>query len=483
MSRRLLLGFAPTRRFVFSAEDAARYKALVEKKLAGWGIDVVTIDSVNREGLLYERSHAEAAAALFRKAGVDAVFSPHVNFGTEEVVARLARDVGKPLLLWGPRDEAPLADGSRLRDTQCGLFATANVLKKHGVTFSYIVNSRLDDPVFERGMRTFLSAVSAAKSFIGARIGQVSTRPPNFYTVIVNEQDLLRRWGVEMVPLDLVVLTKSVLAMAGSDPRVPGEAASIQKRISLKGVDGEALTRLAALRLFLSDWAEKEGLAAIAFKCHDDLPDALGIYPCFVNGELAARGVPVTCETDIHGALTAVLLKGAAEGASWGGGATPPFFADLTMRHPANENAELLWHCGNFPHALVRQPDTAFLGTHFVIPPHRPGTGNFEIKGGDITIARFDGIEGEYSLLMGHGRGTTGPFTLGTYLWVEVPDWPLWEERIIRGPYIHHVAAIHGQYAPALLEATRYIPGLTPDPVQPTAEQIGAYLRGGEDRA
>ena len=130
---------------------------------------------------------------------------------------------------------------------------------------------------------------------------------------------------------------------------------------------------------------------------------------------------------------------------------------------------------------LARDPSRSFLGPHFVIPPHRPGTGNFEIRGGDVTIARFDGIGGEYSLLVGHGRGTEGPFTLGTYLWVEVPDLPLWEERIVRGPYIHHVAAIHGRFAPALLEATRYIPGLRPDPVQPTAEQVGAWLRGGAD--
>lgn len=47
MSPRPLLGLAPTRRFVFSAEDAARYKLLVEAKLAGWGIDVVRIDPVN----------------------------------------------------------------------------------------------------------------------------------------------------------------------------------------------------------------------------------------------------------------------------------------------------------------------------------------------------------------------------------------------------------------------------------------------------
>ena len=475
MRKKLLVGLAPTRRFVFSAEDAARYKVLVEEKLKSWGVELVNIDSVNREGLLYERAHAVAAAELFKKSGVDAVFAPHVNFGTEEVVARLARDVGKPLLLWGPRDEAPLPDGSRLRDTQCGLFATANVLKKYGVTFSYIVNSRLDDPVFERGVRTFLSAVSAAKSFLGARIGQVSTRPPNFYTVIVNEQDLIQRWGIEMVPMDLVVLTKSVLALAASDARVPHEAAAIKARISMKGVSDEALSRIAALRLFLSDWAEKEELSAIALKCHDDLPDALGIYSCFANGELASRGVPVTCETDIHGALSTLLLQGAARGA------TPPFIADLTVRHPTNENAELLWHCGNFPHSLAREQGSAFLGTHFVIPPHRPGTGNFQIRGGDITIARFDGIGGEYSLLMGHGRGTDGPFNLGTYLWFEVPDWPLWEERIIRGPYIHHVAAVHGKYAPALYEATRYIPGLRADPVQPTGEQIGAYLRGGEE--
>lgn len=175
MKHSIKLGLAPTRRFVFSAEDARRYKGLVEQKLRDWKVEFVTIDSVTKEGLLFERRDAVAATELFKKENVDAVFSPHVNFGTEEVVSQLARDVGKPFLLWGPRDEAPSPEGVRLRDTQCGLFATANVLKKYRVPFSYIVNSRLDDPAFERGVRTFLSAVAAAKSFHRARIGQIST--------------------------------------------------------------------------------------------------------------------------------------------------------------------------------------------------------------------------------------------------------------------------------------------------------------------
>jgi L-fucose isomerase-like protein len=314
--------------------------------------------------------------------------------------------------------------------------------------------------------------VAAARAFKGARIGQVSTRPPNFYTMIVNEQDLMLRWGIEMVPLDLIRLERNVLELLKSDPRVKDEAASIGTRIQRKGVDDEKLRRIAALKLFLADWAAKEDLTAIAFKCHDDLPDMLGVYPCWVNGELAGLGVPVTCETDIHGALTAAMLHAAA------GWATPPFFADLTQRHPTNDNGELLWHCGNFPNVLADTKSPVFLGTHFIIPPHRPGTGNFAIRGGDVTIARFDGIDGEYSLLMGHARSTPGPYNLGTYLWIEVGDWPLWEERVIRGPYVHHVAAIHGSLAPALFEATRYLPGMRPDPVEPTAAEIGAWMRG-----
>ena len=102
----------------------------------------------------------------------------------------------------------------------------------------------------------------------------------------------------------------------------------------------------------------------------------------------------------------------------------------------------------------------------------------WRVRGGEITLARLDGDHGEYSIFLGHARGVEGPHTRGTYVWVEVNDWPLWEEKIIRGPYIHHVVGVHGHVAPVLYEACRYIPGLRPDPVEPTAAQIEAWLRG-----
>ncbi|MFW6181939.1 MAG: fucose isomerase, partial [Spirochaetota bacterium] len=201
---------------------------------------------------------------------------------------------------------------------------------------------------------------------------------------------------------------------------------------------------------------------------------ALGIVPCFVDSELTAMGIPVACETDIHGALTSILLQNASTTGS------PTFFCDLTIRHPENENGELLWHCGPFAHELARDKKKAYVGAHFILPSGAPGTGNWEIRGGDVTVARFDGMGGAYSLFMGHARGTEGPFTLGTYLWIEAPDWPLWEEKFIYGPYIHHVVGVHDTAAYALYEATRFIPGLEPDPANPTEDEIRAWLRGAD---
>lgn len=474
--KEIKLGLAPTRRFCFSIEDAHKYKKLVENKLKQWKVNFINIDSVNQEGLLISNEDSKRAAELFKKEKVDAVFSPHVNFGTEEVVSMMAKEVGKPFLLWGPRDEKPLEGGVRLRDTQCGLFATSNVLRKYRVPFTYIVNSRIDSKLFERGFKNFLQSVNVVKNFIGARIGQISTRPANFYTVIVNEQELLSRWGIELVPITLLRVVNAIKNLIKHDKRVKEEIIAIKSKIKIENsVNDEALEKIAALKIFMMDWAKEEKLSAIAIKCHDDLPDELGFYSCFANGELTGLGIPVACETDIHGAISSIMLQNAA---SYD---TPVFFADLTIRHPENNNAELLWHCGNFPYTLCSPScNQCHIGGHPVIPPHKPGAGYFELRPGNITVARFDGMDGQYSLLMGQGKSTSGPENFGTYLWFEVADWKIWEEKIINGPYVHHVAGIHDHCAAALYEATKYIPDLMADPIQPGKDELDAYLRGND---
>ena len=107
------IGFLPTRRKIFSKEEAGKFKRMIEAKIKTYDCEIVNIDFLNEEGLIYEGMDADVVADAFIAAKVDAVFAPHCNFGTEDAVAKTAKKVGKPLLLWGPRDDAPQSDGIR----------------------------------------------------------------------------------------------------------------------------------------------------------------------------------------------------------------------------------------------------------------------------------------------------------------------------------------------------------------------------------
>ncbi|MFH1739277.1 MAG: L-fucose/L-arabinose isomerase family protein [bacterium] len=473
--RPVRLGFAPTRRDVFSREDSVRQKQILLDLLRKWDIDFVDLGFLNEDGLLYDPADAPEVANQFCAKGVDALFCPHCNFGTEEAAGKLAALTNLPLLLWGPRDAAPEPSGDRLRDTQCGLFATSKILRRLGVPFTYIVNSFPDAPVFERGLRNFLAASAVVREFRNLRIGQVGTRPAGFSTVICNEGELLERFGIEIIPKSLLEICNDAQSISDSNSNeVRQDVEEMKRRFGATSHSDEDLVRLAGFKFALLRWARKENLSAIALQCWSALQDALRISACAVDSQITALGIPVACETDIHGAVTAAMLHAALQGSS------PTFFSDLTVRHPTNDNAELLWHCGVFPIELIAEGAQPKMTHHYILPTRCPGLSEFEIKGGDITIARFDGDHNEYSLFMGHMRGTEGPRTRGTYVWAEVDDWPRWEEHLIRGPYIHHVVGGHGKLAPILYEACRYIPGLSPDPIDPNEQEIQAYWRGAD---
>jgi hypothetical protein len=72
-------------------------------------------------------------------------------------------------------------------------------------------------------------------------------------------------------------------------------------------------------------------------------------------------------------------------------------------------------------------------------------------------MCRFDDIGGEHYLFAGEGRTTAGPETTGTYVWLEVDNWKRWEERLMFGPYIHHIGGMYGKFLPVLREVSRYL--------------------------
>lgn len=460
------IGYAPTRRSIFSAPDALKFRDLTAKRLTEMGVDFVDITDINEEGLLYDDKDVEKIAAKFEAEGVDGLLLAHCNFGTEYVCARLAKRLGVPVLLWGPLDERPEPDGVRLRDTQCGLFATGKVLRRFQVPFTYLTNCRLDDPVFERGVKDFLAVCNVVKTFQNIRILQISTRPFDFWTTMCNEGELLEKFNIQLSPVPMTELTEEIKAVKEDKENMSQMLSYINETMTVKIRENE-VENVAALALAMENLVEKYGCQAAAVQCWNALQTEIGIMPCAANAILNEKGIPVVCETDIHGAVTALLVEAA------GMGEMRSFFADWTIRHPDIENGELLQHCGPWPVSVAKEKPELTYPLAF----DYPGSLTAEAKHGDVTLCRFDGDSGEYSLLLGNAKGVDGPKCMGTYLWVEVENIKRLEAKIVEGPYIHHCVGIHKDVVPVLYEACKYI-GVKPDLYDPVEEEVKAYLRG-----
>ncbi len=464
--KKIKIGFAPTRRSIFSAPDAVKFANLTRDRLRELGVEFVDITDINDEGLLYQECDRIKIRDKFRSAGIDGLFLLHGNFGTEYECARLAKEMGVPVLLWGPRDERPEPNGVRLRDTQCGLFATGKVLRRFGVPFTYVTNCRLTDPEFARGIKTFLAVCSVVKTFRNIRILQIAPRPYDFWSTMCNEGELLEKFNVQLAPIPMPELTAEMKRVKSQGVEVPKTVSYCRSCMNIE-VKEDELENVAALKVAMKNLAEKYGCNAIAIQCWNELQHEIGIMPCAANSMLNEEGIPTVCETDIHGAITALMVEAASleEKRS--------FFADWTVRHPDNENGELLQHCGPWPISVAREKPSITYPLAF----DYPGAVAAEAKHGQVTLARFDGDNGEYSLLLGNAKGIDGPYTKGTYLWVEVENLKRLESKIVEGPYIHHCVGIHEDVVPILYEACKYI-GVKPDLYDNNEEQVRAYLRG-----
>ncbi len=282
-----------------------------------------------------------------------------------------------------------------------------------------------------------------------------------------NEGELLERFHIQLAPIPMPELTREMERVKSEETSRVAEVTAYCHANMKCDISEDLLENVAALKVAMRNLAEHYGAGAIAIQCWNALQGEIGIMPCAANGLLNEEGLPVVCETDIHGAITQLMVEAA------GMGANRAMFADWTVRHPDNENGELLQHCGPWPISVADETPTICSPVAF----EHNGSLSARARGGLLTLARFDGDTGEYSLLLGHARGVDGPYTKGTYLWVEVNNLTRLEAKVVEGPYIHHCVAIHGDVVPVLYEACKYI-GVKADLYDPIEEKVKAYLWG-----
>lgn len=443
---KLILGVLPVKRFFLSMETAKEQKDAFMRVIRNNNpdiVEIVDVDDICENGIAFDTSDIGKVVAKFQLKQIDALFIPFCDFGEEVVSAGIASQFHVPVLVWGARDERPNTTEARGRDTQCGMFAATKVLMRYGVKYSYIHNVKADSEEFCNGYLNFLRTAAVLKTLKNLRIAKIGERPFPFMSVMTDEASLLTRFGIVTYPIapsDIADMAKQMIA--DDDAELRSYIADLKSRMDTsKMVEGD-VAKVAALKIATQKLMQQNNCSVGAMECWSIFGKLMGFSPCLTLGELADVGLPISCETDINGAVTMAIARACTLFES------AVFLADLTIRHPQNDNAELLWHCGPFPYSLKSSGSPARLVE---------GQEQFELRKGDLTLIRFDDCGGQYYLFAGEGKTTSGPETIGTYTWLEVDNLKRWEEKLMFGPYIHHIGGMYGKYLPVMREVARYL--------------------------
>ncbi len=462
LNYKVKIGLAPMRRnttnrpaktfltWVSAEERGHRFVKYIEDNFTSENVEFVNINGLGHNDLMYDEESAAAVVERFKAEKVDAVIVINTNFGNEEIAADMAKALGKPVCLWAPLDDEYYVDGMRPTDSQCGIFGVSRQFQRFGIPFSHIPCCRVESEEFKKGFEKFARVSCMIKNFTGMRIGQIGTRPAPFFSVIWNEAELMGKFGVKIVPINLAILQDRFYQTKENKADEIAKYVEVFKdNYEMDDLTPQYLERMACLVVTYIELFEEFKLDVISSECWTATPAMFdGLAPCAVFSILNDLGYFVSCESDVHCAIMMGLLSAAAFGKE------QPFLGEFTVRHPENKNAELLWHCGPFPLSVKDPACKARLVNQREW---------FKVKDGEFTVARMDQDNGNYMVLAGTCKSTEGPQTHGTYLWGEFSDLQAWEDRLIDGPYIHHFVEIIGDYTEELRELCKYCPNLKMD--------------------
>ena len=240
-----------------------------------------------------------------KAAGCNALVVFLGNFGPETPETLIAKYFDGPCMFAAAAE----GDGDMINgrgDAYCGMLnCSYNLGMRHltGYIPEYPVGTAED---IVKMIRDF---VPVARAYIGLKNLKIITfgpRPQDFFACNAPIKGLYEL-GVEIEEnseLDLLVSFKE----HENDPRIPQVCADMAKEMGAGRYYEDMNVRMAQFELTLLDWAEKHKGArkyvAFADKCWPAFPEQFGFEPCYVNSRLASRGIPVSCEVDIYGALS-----------------------------------------------------------------------------------------------------------------------------------------------------------------------------------
>ena len=409
--------------------------------------------------------HMVQALEDIKAAGCNALVVYLGNFGPEISETLLAKHFDGPSMFIAAAEET----GDKLvqdrGDAYCGMLNASYNLKLRNVK-AYIPEYPVGTA--EECADMIEEFLPIARTMIGLsqlKIISFGPRPLNFLACNAPIQQLYNM-GVEIEENSELDLFEAFNKHEG-DPRIADVVKDMESELGQGNLKPEILPKLAQYELTLLDWIEEHKgyrkYVAIAGKCWPAFQTQFGFVPCYVNSRLTGRGIPVSCEVDIYGALSEFIGACVSQDAVTLldiNNTVPKDLYDQDIKGKFNytqKDTFMGFHCGN---TCSKKLAFCSMKYQMIMARNLPeevtqGTLEGDIAPGDITFFRLQSTadcrlrayvaQGEVLPVATRSFGSIGIFA--------IPEMGrFYRHVLIEKNFPHHGAVAFGHYGKALFE-------------------------------
>ena len=414
--------------------------------------------------------HMVQALEDIKRAGCNALCVYLGNFGPEISETLLAKHFEGPKMFVAAAEESQndLSDGRG--DAYCGMLNASYNLKLRNVK-AYIPEYPVGTA--EQCAEMINEFVPIARALFGiADLKIISFGPRPFNFLACNAPiKCLYDLGIEIEENSELDLFESFNKHA-NDPRIDDVVKDMVAELGAGNKKPEVLSKLAQYELTLLDWVENHKgyrkYVAIAGKCWPAFQTQFGFVPCYVNSRLTGRGIPVSCEVDIYGALSEFIGTAVSDDIVT--------LLDINNSVPEDMYKEAIegkfsythkdtfmgFHCGN---TCSKKLAACSMKNQKIMARNLPeevtnGTLEGDIVPGDITFFRLQSTaDSKLCAYIANGEvlpvATKSFGGIGVFAISEMGRF--YRHILIEGNFPHHGAVAFGHHGKALFEVFKYL--------------------------
>ena len=432
MTPSLRIAFVPIARLTFDIPLATEITEIIRDQLQTAGFQLT-----GPANLVTDLAAAQTVAQNLTIETYDLLLILQATFADSTMLVTLAKATNTPILLWAIPEAAT---GGRLRlNSLCGVNLGGHALRLRGHHYTHIYTSPEDTAVIDT-ITTAAQAGRVYRRLSQTRLGLIGSHPAGMDTCHLDEPTLKQKLGVQVQAINL----ESIFArmpQVSTEQLTPLRQELAQKLPNL--ADLEAVPLQGTLQAFqvMKQVAQEEQLDGLAVRCWPEFFEEMNCAACGAMSLLNDSHIPASCEADINGTITQLILQELS--------GTATFDTDLVSVDEAT-NTAVLWHCGKAPLSMAnpQRPTTGGIHSNRKVPLVM----EFGLKPGRVTLARLSRANGHLRLVIGYGEIIDAPPSFSGTSGVCHFDKPVNQvlDTILSEGLEHHLALTYGDYTAPL---------------------------------